>query len=132
MRIRMLAMSMTMAWGTSAWAETPRPPAQPSASPAPSAPWDESHMRSRYQETPRGKRPLITGESGYGALASGSSQTATRVSPELEFTSQREWAQGPLSTSSSANAASGSESSPQPSRISRGSAIRAASVTGGH
>jgi hypothetical protein len=97
------------------------------------AQWDDSHMQSRHQDTPRGSRPRLTGESGYGALASGSAKSSDQVATELEFTSQRQWTQGPLSTGSAAQAkaaestANGSGST----GISRGSALRAGAVHSG-
>jgi hypothetical protein len=89
------------------------------------AAWDDSHMRSRYQETPRTRRPRITGESGHGALASGSAETNAAVAEGLEFTTQRQWVQGPLGSSSAQAAPSASDRS-SGSGITRGSALRAA------
>ena len=85
--------------------------------------WDDSHMQSRHQETPSSTRVKLSGESGYGALASGSSETTTAVPEAIEYTSQRQWVQGPLSTSKkrSGAAASGDSSS---SGISRASPLR--------
>jgi hypothetical protein len=130
MRIGWLALAAVMTTGASALAD------EPAATPTPTAHgagWDDSHMQARYQETPRSKRPRITGESGYGALASGSAAASKEVSEKIEFTSQRQWVQGPLSTSSarkpktSPSATSGDASS----GISRGSALRAGSVSSG-
>lgn len=97
------------------------PPEQATASPAPA--WDDSHMQSRHQATPPSTRAKFTGESGYGALASGSSETTTAVPEAIEYTSQRQWVQGSLSTSKkpSGAAASGDSSS---SGISRASTLR--------
>jgi hypothetical protein len=104
MRLRTLAILISMTTGAGAWAETPAPAAEPASA---AAAWDDSHMRSRYQETPRAKRPLITGETGYGALASGSAAASSAVAEGIEFTSQRQWTQGNLSTSTPASQASG-------------------------
>ncbi|HEY8121602.1 MAG TPA: hypothetical protein VII78_09810 [Myxococcota bacterium] len=131
MRIGMLVLAIAMGTSAGAWAETPDAAAGSNASTAAAAgaKWDDSHMQSRYQETPRTKRPRLVGESGYGALASGSSATSQRVSEGIEFTSQRQWIQGELPTSASANgAASGSSGG---DHISRGSQLRAGSVSTG-
>jgi hypothetical protein len=121
-----LATAVTVAVGAVAAAEEPR-----AQSPSPA--WDDSHMQARYQETPRTNRPRITGESGYGALASGSAEASKQVSEEIEYTSQRQWIQGQLSTSNSrkpkteASALRGDSGS----GIVRGSALRAGSVSSG-
>ena len=88
--------------------------------------WDDSHMQSRHAEVRSAERPRISGESGYGALANGTASAAKSVKPELEYTSQREWVQGDLSTSSkqhSGREATSTKSSDS-SGISRGSKIR--------
>lgn len=107
---------------TSAWADGATGPQ-----------WDDSHMRSRHEETPATNRPRISGESGYGALQSGSATTNTAVRPELEYTSQRQWIQGALSSSGSSNqaAAPPKASGDKSSGISRGSAIRASAKSSG-
>lgn len=89
--------------------------------------WDESHMQSRHQATPPSTRVKFSGESGYGALASGSTETTTAVPEAIEYTSQRQWVQGSLSTSRTPSdaAANGSSSS---SGIQRASSLRAGSV----
>ena len=89
--------------------------------------WDDSHMQSRHQDTPSSTRVKLSGESGYSALASGSSETTTTVPEAIEYTSQRQWVQGSLSTSNKPSdaAASGGSSS---SGIQRGSSLRAGSV----
>ena len=128
MRLGMAVAAIAMAASAGAWAEAPAAaPQQPAASVAASAQWDDSHMRSRYQETPRAKRPLITGESGYGALASGSAQAATAVSPKLEYTTQRQWTQGVIGTST--QPAPSSQLNSDSSGISRGSSIRAGATS---
>jgi hypothetical protein len=88
--------------------------------------WDDSHMQSRHSETRSSERPRISGESGYGALLNGSAGTSKTVKPELEYTSQREWVQGNLSTSSKNHSAreATSTKSGDSSGISRGSKIR--------
>ena len=80
-------------------------------------------MQSRHQATPPSTRVKLSGESGYGALASGSSETTTAVPEAIEYTSQRQWVHGSLSTSKKPSdaAASGSSSS---SGISRASTLR--------
>ena len=90
--------------------------------------WDDSHMQSRYQATPPSSRPRFSGESGYGALASGGgTATKTAVSEEIEYTSERQWIQGALTSSKpTANTATPSKGG---SGISRGSQLRASSVS---
>jgi hypothetical protein len=90
-------------------------------------------MRSRHEETPATNRPRVSGESGYGALLSGSAKTNTAVTPELEYTSQRQWIQGALSSSGSSNttAAPQKASGDKGSGISRGSAIRSGATSSG-
>jgi hypothetical protein len=129
MRIR-LAVLIAMAASTGAWADAP---AKEKTAADSGAQWDDSHMQSRHRETPRTNRPRLTGESGYGALASGSSTTSKAVAEELEFTSQRQWTQGALSTGSTASAeAAASAARPSGSEgISRGSALRANAVSNG-
>jgi hypothetical protein len=107
----------------SAAAEEPAAPAPERAAASSASAWDESHMQSRYQATPPSTRPKLTGESGYGALASGSSETRTVVPEAIEYTSQRQWVQGALSTSTQASGAATSESSSS-SGISRASTLR--------
>jgi hypothetical protein len=123
------AVVIAMAAHASAWAEAP---AKPAAAPAPSAQWDDSHMQSRHRETPRTERPRLTGESGYGALVSGNATRSAPAVQELEFTSQREWEKGALSTGSNAKAqaAASAATSSQSTGISRGSAIRAGATSG--
>jgi len=91
--------------------------------------WDDSHMQSRHQEFRSEQRPRITGESGYGALQSGSATTSLAVSPELEYTTQRQWIQGALSSSSSSSKAPATlkASGDKTSGISRGSSSRGSS-----
>jgi hypothetical protein len=130
MRVGTLMLLAAMTASAGALAEAPPAKEQP---PSTGARWDDSHMQSRYQETPRTKRPRITGESGYGALTSGTAQASKQVSEQIEFTSQRQWNEGPLSTGSVANAkaaesaAGASGSSP----ISRGSTLRSGAVRSG-
>lgn len=107
------------------------PPLEPQANGSrEAAAWDDAHMRSRYQETPRTARPRIIGESGYGALESGSAQTRDEVAQELEFTTQRQWVQGPLGKGN--RSASNPPAARGPSSISRGSALRAAAQSSRH
>lgn len=122
------AILIAMATGTSAWAEAPASAPQPAAG----AQWDDSHMRSRHRETPRTERPRIQGESGYGALVSGSATPSSATVRELEFTTQREWEQGKLSTGSKerAKAAASASTGKESKGISRGSAIRAGATSG--
>ncbi len=134
MRIGWLALATVVTVGASASADEPAAaPAPVATAAAQGAAWDDSHMQARYQETPRTKRPRITGESGYGALASGSAAASKEVSEEIEFTSQRQWIQGQLSTSNSrkpktSESALGGDKS---SGIIRGSALRAGAVSTG-
>jgi hypothetical protein len=127
MRIR-AALMIAMAASIGAWAEAPKP-----ANPAPTAGerWDDSHMRSRHQDVRRTERPRIQGESGYGALSSGNATASAPSVQELEFTTQREWEQGALSTGSNERArATASAGEKRPSgRISRNSQIRAESTS---
>jgi hypothetical protein len=129
MRIGM-AVLIAMAAGAGAWADAPAKESAPADS---GAQWDDSHMQSRHQDTPRTNRPRLEGESGYGALASGSATSSKQVSEELEFTSQREWLQGPLSTRSAAEAkaAASAASDSRSSSIQRGSQLRAGAVHSG-
>ncbi len=85
--------------------------------------WDDSHMQSRHQATPPSTRVKFSGESGYGALASGSSETTTAVPESIEYTSQRQWVQGSLSTSTKPSDGGASDSSSS-SGISRASTLR--------
>jgi|GEM_PF-3405232 len=113
-------LGASLLFASSAWAEGDKGPE-----------WDDSHMRSRHQEFRSEERPRITGESGYGALQSGSATTSTAVSPELEYTSQRQWIQGALSSSSSSKApATVKSSGDKTSGISRGSSLRGSSTRG--
>jgi hypothetical protein len=124
------AVAIAMAASVGAWADTP---ASGSTGGTTGAQWDDSHMQSRHQDTPRTSRPHLTGESGYGALASGNATASAPTVQELEFTSQREWEQGALSTGSKAKAeaaASASQSSTS-GAIPRGSALRAGAVSQG-
>jgi len=117
-------------------AETPAvSAAPPSSSPPPrqATAWDDSHMQSRYRATPPTNRPRISGESGYAALASGSSETRTAVSESVEFATQRQWTQGAVSTAVTPVI---SESAPRESEnttphVSRGSTLRAGAVSSG-
>jgi hypothetical protein len=127
MRIGWLAIVVAMTAGAGASAETPAP--QEAA--ASGASWDDSHMRARYQETPRTQRPRITGESGYGALASGSAESSTQVSEAIEYTSQRQWIQGALTPSRAQPSAGQSVKEGDGSGISRRSTLRANSVSSG-
>jgi hypothetical protein len=88
--------------------------------------WDDSHMRSRHQPAPPSHRPRIEGTTGYAQILNGGAETKTEVATELEFTTQREWAQGPLSISSSPSATARSSSGP--SAPNRGSQLRSGSV----
>ncbi len=133
MRLRMLGILISMLAGGSASAEAPAP-----AAPPPAVAWDDSHMQSRHQEAPPTKRPLITGESGYGALASGSSKSSEQVPESIEHASQRQWTQGPLTGTTSAASSGTSFSSPEPGSVhrsgqsgSRGSQLRGGSVHNG-
>lgn len=90
--------------------------------------WDDSHMRSRHQVAPPNGRPRIEGTSGYAQILNGGAETKTEVATELEFTTQREWAQGPLSTSSNAKSEAAASRVPAPSAPNRGSQLRAGSV----
>ncbi|HEU4429080.1 MAG TPA: hypothetical protein VFT98_10020 [Myxococcota bacterium] len=120
-------------------AETPAvgaaPPASATPPPAPpqAAAWDDSHMQSRYQPTPPTNRPRISGESGYAALTSGSSETRTAVSESVEFATQRQWTQGALSTvvTPVIPPSSGGKDGNNTPHISRGSALRAGAVSSG-
>lgn len=129
MRIGM-AVLMAMAAGAAAWADAP---AKESAAADSGAQWDDSHMQSRHRDTPRGSRPRLTGESGYGALASGSAKSSDRVATELEFTSQRQWTQGALPTGSTAgsNGAGSAANGSGSAGLSRGSQLRAGAVHSG-
>jgi hypothetical protein len=128
MRMRMLGVVAAIGMCASAWAEVPAPK-QPSAGPAGAA-WDDSHMQSRYQETGRVQRPRLSGQSSYGALASGGAESSGNVKEQLEFTSQREWAQGPLSTGSvaKAQAAESAAQSERSTPIQRNSTLRSGAV----
>lgn len=121
------AIVIGMATSAGAWADAPAPGAPPAAG----AQWDDSHMRSRHRETPRTKRPRLEGESGYGALVSGNATASAATVQELEFTTQREWEQGALSTGSAekAKAAASASTVSESNGISRGSAIRAGSTS---
>jgi uncharacterized protein YkwD len=120
----------------SAGADAPpaKPPAAPSATSAASSgpEWDDSHMRSLHRETPRTTRPRLVGESGYGALARGTATPSAPSVQELEFTTQREWAQGPLSTGSNAKQAASASARGESSSsgLSRSSALRGAAQSG--
>lgn len=94
--------------------------------------WDDSHMRSRHQAMPPSTRPRFEGMSGYAALASGTAETKTEVASELEFTSQREWTQGVLSSASRpADADPGNRPRGAGTGAGRRSALRAAAVHSG-
>jgi hypothetical protein len=131
MRIAMLGFTLGLFVGGVAAAETPAAPGEAPRERAPAqsgAAWDDSHMASRYQETPRSNRPRIVGESGYGALASGSAATQEQVPDGIEFTTQRQWVQGAFSSSKSkAQEPSGPQRSG--SGITRGSTLRANAVS---
>jgi hypothetical protein len=129
MRIGM-ALLIAMAASAAAWADAP---ANQSAAADSGAQWDDSHMQSRHQDTPRTSRPRLEGESGYGALASGSATSSQQIAEELEFTSQREWAKGPLSTGSAARAKAAASAAGEASSsgIQRGSQLRAGAVHSG-
>jgi len=95
---------------SAALAEEPKPaPAAPTPAPATQTPassdavaWDDSHMQSRYEPVKPSNRPRLEGETSYGLLArGGGGEARTSVEPELEFTSQRQWVQGSLSSQSS-------------------------------
>ncbi len=58
-------------------------------------------MQSRYEPVKPSNRPRLEGETSYGLLARGGGEARTSVEPELEFTSQRQWVQGALSSQSS-------------------------------
>ena len=96
------------------------------------AQWDDSHMQSRQQEFPDPAPTRVIGESGYGALHSGSAVTSTDVTPELEYTTQRQWIQGALSSSRSSSKAPATlkPSGDKSSGISRGSSSRGSSSRG--
>jgi len=145
MRRSWLCISMVFSLGAAAgWAEAPAANEAAKAGATPSeagasqatqsqaAAWDDSHMQSRYQTTPPTTRPRISGESGYGALASGSSETRTAVGEAVEFSTQRQWKQGALTPSAQppSDASAGSDRNHTPG-ISRGSALRAGSVSSG-
>jgi hypothetical protein len=100
-----VALMAAMALSAGALADTPAAPTAPRPSSATEVRWDDSHMLSRHAETPRSARPRIEGESGYGALSSGNATRSATTVQELEFTTQREWRQGALSTGSNAKAA---------------------------
>ena len=127
------ALAICVSFGTAAGAEEPRRPAA-SAVKAQEAPrtggWDDSHMRSNHNGRPAAPvtRPPIQGSSGYGALAAGTSETRTEVPVTLETTTQRGWEQGPLRTLPKQEAKKSSSSG---SGISRGSQLRAGSVSSG-
>ena len=126
MRIAAALVTLTMA-SAGAWADEPAPTAQPPAEPATGAKWDDSHMQSRYRDTPRTQRPKIEGESGYAALATGTATHSAPAVQELEFTTQREWEQGKLSTGSKAKAAAtASQNAPSTELggVARGSTLR--------
>jgi len=129
MRIGM-ALLIAMVANAAAWADAPL---SKNAAADSGAQWDDSHMQSRHQDTPRTTRPRIEGESGYGALESGSASSSKQVTEELEFTSQREWTQGPLSTGSGAQAkaAASATTDARSSGISRSSQLRANAVHSG-
>jgi hypothetical protein len=135
MVMRMAAVAtvaVVMAASGGAWAEEPARERTPGGAAA-GAGWDDSHMQSRHGETPRTNRPRISGVTGYGALVSGAAEPSKPTVEELEFTSQREWAQGALSVGSNERARA-AESASQPSgstRIQRGSTLRSGSVTSG-
>jgi hypothetical protein len=123
MRIGMLTLCTALAVAASASAEAPAAMAASAAEPAgtTAATWDDSHMQSRYQETPRARRPLLSGTTGYGALASGGAEASAQVPAEIEFTSQRQWVQGSLAgPSRSQQAASESSRSQAPGTVHRG------------
>jgi hypothetical protein len=114
----MTALMIAMAMSASAWAGDP--PAQPTpaahaakppdatgathATGAVGANWDDSHMQSRYGETQQAARPRISGQTGYAALANRNAEPSASQVRELEFTTQREWEKGELSTNSRARA----------------------------
>jgi hypothetical protein len=132
MRIAMLGCTLLLLVGSAASAETPAATEEAAPERAPvaasGAGWDDSHMASRYQETPRSSRPRVMGESGYGALASGSAATQEQVPDGIEFTTQRQWVQGAFSSSKSkADEPRGPQRSG--SGIVRGSTLRANSVS---
>jgi hypothetical protein len=129
MRIGM-AVLIALVGSMGAWADAP---ANPAAAADSGARWDDSHMQSRHRDTPRTSRPRLEGESGYGALASGGAASSKQIMEELEFTSQREWAQGPLSTGSDAKAkaAASAAGDSRSSGIQRGSQLRAGAVHSG-
>lgn len=109
-------------------AATPNAPAE-SAAPRAAEAWDDSHMRAKHQDfVPPPSRPRIEGTSGYAQVVNGGAETKTEVATELEFTTQREWTQGPLSTSSGAKSTSISKGSGA-SAPGRGSQLRAGSVS---
>lgn len=116
MRLGMLALGCAVAIGSSAWADGPAPAPEAAAVSAAgeTAPWDDSHMQSRYQETPRASRPRLSGTTGYGALANGGAEASEQVAEEIEFTSQRQWVQGSLSGPSRAQAGASANAPSQP------------------
>jgi hypothetical protein len=88
-------------------------------------------MQSRYQPTPPSTRPRISGESGYSALVSGSSETRTAVAESVEHATQRQWTQGAISSVATpvippSSSGKGSNNTPH---IPRGSALRAGAVS---
>ena len=124
------AVAIAMAASAGAWAEEPARAGEPAAA---GAQWDDSHMQSRHGETPRTNRPRISGVTGYGALVNGGAEPSKQTVEELEFTSQREWAQGELSVGSNERARA-AESASRPSgssRIQRGSTLRSGAVSSG-
>lgn len=89
--------------------------------------WDDSHMQSRYQPTPPSNRPRLEGTSGYAQVLNGGAETRTAVATQLEYTTQRQWIQGPLSTGSEAKSeAAGTSRSSGASAPTRGSQLRGA------
>jgi hypothetical protein len=108
-------------------AATPSAPPE-SAAPRAAEAWDDSHMRTRHQDFVPPSRPRIEGTSGYAQVLNGGAETKTEVATELEFTSQREWTQGPLSTSSSAKSSSVTKGTGA-TAPGRGSQLRAGSVS---
>jgi hypothetical protein len=125
-----VAVLIGMAVSAAAWADAP---ANESVAADSGAQWDDSHMQSRHQDTPGGSRPRLTGESGYGALATGSTKSSDQVATELEFTSQRQWTQGALPTGSAAgaNGAGSAANGSGSAGLSRGSQLRAGAVHSG-
>jgi hypothetical protein len=127
------AVVIAMAVGVGAWAGEPPARAAQAGPGAAGAQWDDSHMQSRHGETRTSARPRISGQSGYGALASGSAEPSEAQVKELEFTTQREWEMGKLSTNSRERAkAAASASKPSGSpRPTRGSELRGNAFTSG-